>query len=165
MPEQTGPLGDSSWIIDVGPYTSEADSPLRVDVSLVGEDGIACAIAWVKSPETQHLRDFARALERAAEALEAAPPEPLSPIRRAMNDRLRQLAADSDDPFPPHREDRAPEAASEPAPTHWLGPTGGFCGYCGLPWPCTAYLQKKLADALERRVSDLDDPSGPHRKL
>lgn len=84
--EQVGPLGDGRWSVEF--------SSLR-HVEVMARD--AEIPAWVPSHEAQHLRDFARALDRAADALEAAteppPDEDYAPVDadllQALKDSLR----------------------------------------------------------------------------
>jgi hypothetical protein len=73
--KQEGPLGDDAWSIAFG--VRGFSETLVADVSI----GRATN-AWVAAPAAQHLRDFARALDRAAAALEAAAvpaPDPWPP--------------------------------------------------------------------------------------
>jgi hypothetical protein len=66
--KQEGPLGDARWAIDIGPYGNRS-----VDVSIYENDGRSTGIAWIGAADAPfQLRDFARALDRAAAALEAA---------------------------------------------------------------------------------------------
>lgn len=55
---QKGPIGDTDWFVDVYPGS--------VVVVIEGED------SEVKQGHQQHLRDFAKALDRAAASLDAA---------------------------------------------------------------------------------------------
>lgn len=72
--EQAGPLGDAAWTIDIGPYGHETRmDATRCDVSIRENDGRSIGIAWIVGVDAPvQLRDFARALDRAAAALEAA---------------------------------------------------------------------------------------------
>lgn len=73
--EQEGPCGDAAWGVDVGHYGP--GKALRADVMIGDPDGRS--LAYVERAQAQHLRDFARALDRAADALEAAAePEPVA---------------------------------------------------------------------------------------
>jgi hypothetical protein len=75
--KQEGPLGDGGWSIEVT-HRVHGDAP----VAIVNSEA-----AYVRSPSAQHLRDFARALNRTADDLETleplamtAPPRPFSEV-------------------------------------------------------------------------------------
>lgn len=98
---QDGPLGRERWHVEFHGFEVDVFVTDGSDLTVTG------TVGDVNGPG--RLRDFARALDRAADAL---------------------------------------EAAAEPEPKHWLGPTG-ICGLCGEPWPhpaepretCLAHLQ------------------------
>ena len=62
--KQEGPLGDDDWCVNFLPMTHEGGP--RVFIAIEGGDTLCEPL------HAQHLRAFARALDRAAAALEAA---------------------------------------------------------------------------------------------
>ncbi len=66
MEEQTGPLGDSAWVVKVEPHRAGGPETERTVVEVTRGGS-----AWVlKQADSPHLRCFARALVEAADRLE-----------------------------------------------------------------------------------------------